>query len=255
MRGIVTDQAGFRAVFWVYFAIALVTLLVSLSITETGTPARAQGRSMFNLGGLSEVEPRYRVTFLIVILNTFAAMMRGSLLHSMLPLLAAFQLGMSSTEVGALFAVHGFANLVMILPTGFLTDSLGRKAAAVPSALLATLAFLGFPFATNFLQLAFFSALSGVATGLALSTMSTYTYDLIPANARGRLQTLRRLIGEMGGAAGPSLGGIVANFHAPSSAFLLYVPFQLVSGLLLVFVAKETLPRKRTIGKVLADGP
>ena len=55
------------------------------------------------------------------------------------------------------------------------------------------------------------------------------------------MQALRRVVGEMGGIAGPFFGGIIANAYNPGMTFLVFAPFILVPGLLLAIVAKETL--------------
>ena len=200
---------------------------------------------LFNIGRLREVEPQYRPTFVVIIVNTFVAMMRGSLRKSVLPLFVVTQLHLSSTELGVLFGVIGVVEFVMIAPTGIISDKLGRKAAVVPSAILGSIAFLAYPLATTMPALLLVSAAGAVATGLAQGTMATYTYDVIPVHARGRLQTLRRTIGEFGGMAGPMMGGAVTDFISPAAAFLAFVPLQVVAGALIGMFAKETITRAR----------
>lgn len=243
--GVLTMLWDYRTVFWVYAAMGVLTLAMSARIRETGVPRRAQrGRGMA-LGRVSEVEPYFRSTYVVLILNTFVAMMRGALINSMAPLYIAVQLGRSATEVGAVFSVYGLVNVLMIAPTGILSDRMGRKWVVVPSTYLAAIAFLLFPVSDALWQLLGLAVLLGVATGLALGTMATYTYDVIPEHARGRLQALRRIIGESGGIAGPLIGGVIADTFSPGIAFWCFVPLQLVSGLLITFVARESLGRKQ----------
>jgi len=184
----------------------------------------------------------------VLILNTFVAMMRSSLINSMVPLYIAVQLGRPATEVGAVFSVYGLVNVLMIAPTGILSDRMGRKWVVVPSTYLAAVVFLLFPVSDALWQLASLAVLLGVATGLALGTMATYTYDVIPEHARGRLQALRRIIGESGGIAGPIVGGVIADTLSPGIAFWAFVPLQLVSGLLITFVARESLRKRQAAG-------
>jgi MFS family permease len=129
----------------------------------------------------------------------------------------------------------------MIAPTGVLSDTRGRKAVVVPSTYIATVVFVAFPLVSGNLELAVLAALTGVATGLALGTMATYTYDVIPEHARARLQTLRRLVGDVGGIMGPAIGGAIAGVASPAMAFWAFVPLQLISGLLITFMARESL--------------
>lgn len=241
--GVVTDLLGFRAVFWVYALMALITLAVSSRVRETAQARPRSSRSLLNIGRLSQVEPYFRTTYVVLTINTFVAMMRGALITSLVPLYVGLQLGYSSTAVGSLFGIYGLVNVLMIAPTGVLSDKRGRKAVVVPSTFIATFVFLAFPLITGFAGLSVLIGLTGVATGLALGTMATYTYDVIPEEARARLQTLRRLFGEMGGITGPLLGGVIADAASPAAAFWAFVPLQLVAGLLITFVARESLHR------------
>ena len=243
LGGLVTDWFDFRAVFWVYALMALITLAVSVRIRETAEPRSRSSRSLLNIGRLSQVEPYFRVTYVVLTINTFVAMMRGALINSLVPLYVGLQLGYSSTAIGSLFGIYGLVNVLMIGPTGVLSDKRGRKAVVVPSTFIATFVFLAFPLVSGIAGLSVLIALTGVATGLALGTMATYTYDVIPEHARARLQTLRRLFGEMGGITGPLLGGMIADAASPGAAFWAFVPLQLVAALLITFVARESLHR------------
>jgi MFS family permease len=241
LGGLITDWLGFRAVFWVYGLMGLFTLAVSLHIRETGHAGTHPPRRMLNIGRISEVDSYFRTTYIVLIFNTFVAMMRGALINTLIPLYVGLQLGHSSTEVGTLFAIYGLVNILMIAPTGVLSDTRGRKAVVVPSTYIATVVFVAFPLVSGNLELAVLAALTGVATGLALGTMATYTYDVIPEHARARLQTLRRLLGDVGGIMGPALGGAIAGVASPATAFWAFVPLQLISGLLITFMARESL--------------
>lgn len=243
--GLVTDSLGFRAVFWVYALTSLVTLAVSLFIRETARPSQGPRRGVLDIGRVSEVEPYFRTTYVVIVFNTFVAMMRGALIGSLIPLYIGLHLGHTSTEVGTWFGIYGLVNVLMIAPTGLLLDSLGRKAVVGPSVFLATIVFLAFPLASGMVQLSILAGLTGVCSGLALGSMATYTYDVIPEQARGRLQALRRLVGDVGSILGPVLGGVIADLASPSAAFWAFVPLQIVAGLLIAFLARESLHRVR----------
>jgi MFS family permease len=243
--GVITDAFGFQAVFWVYSLLSLITLWVSIRIRETARPRARERGPLLTIGRLSQVEPYYRTTFVVITFNTFVAMMRGALIASLVPLYVGLELGHSSTAIGTLFGIYGVVNVLMIAPTGVLSDKLGRKAVVVPSTFLATLVFIAFPLVTGMAGLSVLLVLTGIATGLALGTMATYTYDVIPEHARARLQTLRRLFGEMGGISGPILGGLISDAASPGAAFWAFVPLQLSSGLAITFFARESLYRER----------
>ena len=241
LGGLITDAFGFRAVFWAFGAMSLVPFFVGLALRETGKIRRPTGRGLLNVGRLSEVEPYFRTTYAVLIFNTFVAMMRQSLITSLIPLYIGLQLMHSSTEVGSWFGVYGLINILMIAPTGMLSDSRGRRAVVMPSTYIATVVFLVFPLANGMPQLLVLAGCMGIANGLALGTMATYAYDVIPEHARARLQALRRLFGDLGAVMGPLLGGTIADAASPGAAFWAFVPLQLGSGLLITFLARESL--------------
>ena len=257
MGGLITDWLGLRAIFLVYAVLAVLVLPVALTVRESRGP-RPAGRAPlfdFGLGRIREIASRYRATFVILLLATFAAMLRTSVLNSMLPLYVGTHLNFSTTQVGTLFGIMGFVNMAMIVPAGFISDKLGRKVATVPAAALTAIAFAAYPLATTMLGLSIVSGLTGLAAGFALGSMTTSTYDIIPESGRAQLQALRRTVGEFGALGGPLAGGVIANAYNPGASFLFFAPLHLLTALLLALVAKETLiTRQRTPAADEASG-
>ena len=77
----------------------------------------------------------------------------------------------------------------------------------------------------------------------------TYIYDIIPYRTRAQLQAMRRTTGESGAFVGPLLGGFIANVYGAAISFLVFAPLHLLAAFLLVFVAKESLPRRKGKGE------
>jgi MFS family permease len=171
-------------------------------------------------------------------------MVRGQITNSMLPLYSQEQLGYSATTTGLLFSVIGIMTFVMILPTGFISDKIGRKWAAGPAAVFSGIGFLAFPLAESVTALAAVAVTIGIANGLALGAMTIYTYDIVPDHARGQLQAMRRTFGEFGAVLSPPLGGIIAAAYSPSATFWVFAPLHWLSAFLLFFVAKESLNKR-----------
>ena len=245
LGGVITDLMGFRALFLVYAAMAVAVLLVSLSVKETGVKRPRKKGSLFSFPKLSELDPYYRTTFLILIFATFAMMIRGTVMNSMLPLYVGTGLGYSATRIGSLFGVVGLINAVMILPAGFISDKIGRKAATVPAAALTGVSFLIFFLATDLPLLYLAAATYGLGVGLSAGSLTTSTFDLAPPGGMARFQSLRRFSAEIGMLAGPPSAGLIANAYSPGAVFLFFAPIYLVSALLLAVVARETHPKRR----------
>ena len=168
-----------------------------------------------------------------------------ALVAAVLPLHAEGKFGFSSTEVGALFAVIGAVTLLSMGPAGWVSDTIGRKAATIPAAVITGLAFLAYPYASSLPAMFGVSALVGVAGGFALGAMTVYTYDIAPAEARGRLQALRRTMNEVGGVAGPAMAGGIMSVADTGLCFLALVPLHAISAILLFIGAKETAGKYR----------
>jgi MFS family permease len=241
--GILTSQTDYRPVFLLYAALAMVVLALAIVVAEARTRRRIGAAPALRFGSLREIDPPYRPTFLVLLFATFAAMLRTTTVQSLLPVYVVVSLGLTTADVGLVFGMTGLVTLLTIGPAGFLSDRVGRKAATVPAATFAGLAYLAFFLSHDMLSLSIAAVLLGIATGLATGSMTTFTYDIIPEAARGRFQALRRSIGEIGAFAGPILGAAIASASQPGAAFLAFAPLHFASALLLGLAARETLRR------------
>ena len=256
--GVLTENLGFRAVFFAYAVCAGISVILGLTVENhhhSNPPASDEPRvkgwglnaTMKRVRGLrdlfNQIDPDLRATYAVLVLATLTSFAHRVTTQSLIPVFASAELGMTPKEIGLLFTISGFSVFIMILPAGFVIDKIGRKWATVPSTGIPALAFLLIPFSDSFLQLAILLSFLGVSNGLSLGSLATSTYDVVPAKARGRLQAARRTIAELGGVAAPLLGGVLADHFSPGVPFLVYAPLLIIAALLLAFVARETLPR------------
>ena len=255
LGGVLTELVSFRAVFVLYAVLAALAIPVALTVKASRRPSaqpRAEavagapgeglaGRFRALAGLFHAIEPRFRKTYLVLTFATFSMMIYRMTLHSMLPLYAGSQLGFSPTQVGLLFSISGGFVLAMIVPAGFVMDKIGRKWATVPSTALPGAAFILFPFADTFLQLAVLVSFLGIANGLSLGSVAVSTYDIAPERVRGRLQAARRTVAETGAIGAPAAGGALANAYGPSVPFVVFAPIILLAAVLLALGTRETL--------------
>lgn len=256
--GLLTEAVGFKAVFFAYAACAAASVLLGLSVRDyrpmhdsesaaasiSGWGPAAMTHRLRALRDLfHQIHPDLRATYVVVVFATLTSFMHRVTTQSMLPLFASSGLGLGPKEVGLLFTISGLSVFAMILPASFVIDKIGRKWATVPSTGIPALAFLLIPFSGSFFQLAVLLSFLGIANGLSLGSLATSTYDVVPANARGRLQAARRTIAEIGGTGAPLLGGFLADTFNPGVPFLAYAPLLVLSALLLAWVGRETLER------------
>jgi MFS transporter, ACDE family, multidrug resistance protein len=259
--GSLTDLLSFRAVFVSYGVSALLSVFlgfagpnsVAISLAR-GNPDRAtrlglaalQRRLKSFVGLFKEIRPDLRSTYLALVLATLVNQSQRIIIQSMLPLYAGYYLHLSPTQIGLLFSISGVVVFAMIIPAGFVMDRIGRKWCTVPSTALPALAFVLIPITNNFTQLAILVGFAAIAQGLALGSVATSTYDVVPAHVRGRLQAARRTVAELGSGLAPLLGGYLANTFNPGVPFLVYAPLLVFSATLLAVVGKETLGQPGT---------
>ena len=252
--GLLADTFDYRATFLGFALVSFAAVALGVFAHDTGgqgsaPPASGRprrgldpaGRARDLLALFREIDPGLRITYWVFVLATFAGFMFRITLQSVMPLYADAELGLTSTQIGALFSLSGAVVFAMILPAGFVLDKLGRKWGTVPSTFLPGVAFLLVPFADTFLQLALLVGVMALANGLSLGSLAASTYDVLPSHVRGRLQAFRRTAAEVGGVGAPLLGGALVNNVSPVAPFIAYAPVLLVAGLLLAFAAKETL--------------
>lgn len=246
--GFLTEPVGVRGLFLIFAGISAVILILAVIHKSVRVERPKSNRSMFDLTVFKEIHPYFRLTYFILFISTFGVLTRTQVTNTMLPLYMETQLGYSPEVTGLLFTVHAVATFAIILPAGFVSDKRGRKWVAAPSALVAGITFLLLPFADNPFTIGAVLVFMGFASGMAMGSMTTYTFDIVPVHLRGQLQALRRSFGEVGAVTGPLIAGAVASISNPSTTFWVFFPLLMGAGLALVFFAREGLPAKRAAG-------
>jgi MFS family permease len=241
--GQLTDWAGYAAVFVVAGLFALLVSGIGLTYRDSPTRKRRPLTEKRRFRPFEAIAPGFLTTFQVVMFASFCSMLRGTSVQSLLPVYVVSDLGYSASEVGYLFGVAGLVQLLTIVPAGFVSDKIGRKAAVVPAALLGALSFVGFALSGGPTGLIVSAAILGLASGMATGSMTSFTYDMVAPDARGSVQAFRRSIGEVGAFSGPILGGLVAGLSHAGVAFAVFAPLHLISALLVALVARETLHR------------
>jgi MFS family permease len=257
--GWLTERFDYRAVFFGYALFSGVSIVLGLLIADSPGEKRDKSSahrsvSGWRLAGIKarvtgvkqlyhQIRPDLRSTYCSVVFATMVNQSQRIIMQSMLPLYAVHSLQLSPSQVGALFSIAGAVVFTVMIPAGFLMDRVGRKWCTVPSTAIPALTFLMIPQTSSFIQLALLVGVAGVAQGLSLGSLATATYDVVPAQARGRLQAVRRTVAELGSGMAPLIAGYLANAFNPGVPFVAYAPLLLLSAGFLLFVAKETLEK------------
>ena len=256
--GWLTDLFSFKAVFIGCAVAALISVFLGFAGPDSAPMPIAQKDADTVKGwGLAalksrlerfvalfkEIHPDLRSTYVALVLVTLVNQSQRIIVQSMLPVYAGSYLHLSPTEIGLLFSISGVVVFAMIIPAGFVMDRVGRKWCTVPSTAIPALVFVLIPMTSSFIQLAILVGFAGISQGLALGSVATSTYDVVPAHVRGRLQAARRTVAELGSGLAPLFGGYLANTFNPGAPFLVYAPLLIFSAVLLAVVGRETLEK------------
>ena len=256
LGGFLAETIDFRATFLGFAALTGIAVALGLFAHDTYAPRASSKPAGTARGGLvqrvrdfaelfKQIAPGLRVSYWAFVLATFAGFTFRITLQSVLPLYADAELGLTPTQIGALFSISGGVVFAMIVPAGFVLDKLGRKWATVPSTFLPGVTFLLMPFVDTYAHLLVLVSVMAVCNGLSLGSLAASTYDVLPDHVRGRLQAFRRTVAEVGGVGAPLMGGLLINTVGPTAPFIVYAPVLLIAGLLLAFVTRETLVKRR----------
>ena len=251
--GFAADLVGFR---WPFYITGILTGSAALwtlarlpeyrpaPSTDTGplkTPAPAKRGDFKTIGHLF-TDPTFLAVSTFTLLVFFT---RTGGLHSLVPLRASNELGMSPSQIGLLFSASTGMNMLFILPVGAMADRFGRKAIILPGAAVSIGALL--IFATgDYLWLFFLAAaIKGIGSGLSGPAVAAYAGDLAPPGKAGVTMGIYRSFGDLGFVLGPTLLGFIADNTSLGTGLSSNAIMLLAASALLLLAAKETAGRRR----------
>lgn len=130
--------------------------------------------------------------------------------------------------------------------SGKLADRLGRKPVIIFGGMVCLICSLFYPWLTTLYGFFMLRLFHGFSTGFSPTGVSAYVSDVIPADRRGEAMGFIGTAGAIGMAAGPAMGGAVANQFGLEwmfylSSFFAFVAIAITLGL------KETLKERYEI--------
>ena len=159
--------------------------------------------------------------------------------------------GFSGVTLTLVYAVYVLGNLVALLFFGRLADQIGRRRATIPAIIVSFASTMAFAAASGTAWLFVARALSGFSTGLAAGATTAWLAELYTGRGEGTAARIAAAANFFGCAAGPLLGGFLAQY-APMP---LRLPFYVYLVLLcitagVIGLAPETLANPRPLGAV-----
>lgn len=181
---------------------------------------------------------------LAIVTTELAVMFVGAIVPTPLYPLYRQVFDFSGVTLTLIYAVYVVGNLAALLVFGRLADQIGRRAVSLPAIGFGVASTLAYALAAETAWLFAARALSGFSTGLAAGAATAWIAELYEGRATGAPARFAAAANFFGCAAGPLLGGALAQF-AP---WPLQLPFY-VYLLLLAAVAAATLFAPETLSK------
>jgi MFS family permease len=224
---------------------------VVVATPTAGNKANAAPEELIHLHNAKPNRAR-NVAALTIVAIALAVMFVGAILPTPLYPLYQHAFGFSGITLTLIYAVYVFGNLVALLFFGRLADQVGRRSAILPAIGIGIASTIVFAAATGTAWLFVARALSGFSTGLAAGAATSWIAELYggTGTGTGAASRIAAAANFFGCAAGPILGGVLAQF-AP---WPLRLPFVIYLALLCavagaILVAPETVASPKRFGE------
>ena len=162
-------------------------------------------------------------------------------------------IGLRKDEIGYITTLSFAVDSLMFPIAGFIMDKFGRRYTGIPAFIILgfSLVLIGtvdnpLMFLTSYSTLILSAIMSGIGNGISSGLVLTIGSDLSPPNNRGGFLGIWRLISDGGGAAGPTVMGIIANSYSLATASFSSGIIAITGIIFLRFFVKETLEKNNS---------
>jgi multidrug resistance protein len=184
---------------------------------------------------------RENETLIILCIEVALMMMGIGLISPILPQYAR-TFGVSITMVGLLITAFGVARIIVDIPAGRLTNSLGRRPVLIVGPLIQVIGSIGCGLAVNYGMLLGFRFIQGIGSAMYTTAAMVMLADIsTPAN-RGRLMSYYQGSLLIGAGLGPIMGGFIAQYFGLAAPFFVYALVIFLAGLWAYLRLPETRP-------------
>jgi MFS transporter, DHA1 family, multidrug resistance protein len=156
-----------------------------------------------------------------------------------LPLYAK-SFGVSVSAVGFTIAIYGLARFVTAVPSGRLSDLLGRRPTLALGGLISCLGNIGCGLAPDYPEFLLARFISGAGASLVLTMGSVILADISPPERRGRMMATYQGVFLFSFGIGPLPGGMLAEHFSLATPFYAYAAASAMGAGLAWFAIPET---------------
>jgi MFS family permease len=183
----------------------------------------------------------YPAQYWLMLVGMLISTIGSSMIWPFLMIYASERLDLPMTAVASLLTINAAFGLVSSFIAGPIIDRVGRKWVMVISLFSNGIGYVFLSQATTLPVFAILMALQGASNPLYRVGADAMMADLIPPARRIDAYSILRLSNNLGIAIGPAIGGFLAA-TTYNTAFFLAAGCLISYGILLTFLARETLP-------------
>jgi MFS family permease len=188
---------------------------------------------------------------LVAVAGQLGVMFVGAILPTPLYPLYRQAFGFSAVTLTLIYATYVLGNLTALLLFGRLADQIGRRPASLLAIAIGIASTGAFVAASSTAWLFAARALSGFSTGLASGAATAWIAELYAGPDRGGAARIASAANFFGCAAGPLLGGLLAQFAPAPLRLSYFVYLVLLCGAAgAIFVPRETVTQRKPLADV-----
>ncbi|MBU9764211.1 MFS transporter [Mycobacterium sp. TNTM28] len=241
MLGSVTAGLGLSAPFLIYgvaLLVAAVVVFVTLRNSELAAPAEDDAPTV----SLREVlrHPAYRAALFSNFATGWSSI---GLRIALVPLFVVDVLGRSTGAAGLALATFAIGNVSAVVPSGYLSDRMGRRGLVIIGLAVSALATVAVGFTGSLLLFLVAAYITGAATGIFVSPQQAAVADVVGNKARGGTAVATfQMMSDLGGIVGSFAVGQIALRVNYGTAFVVTGVILLAAAVGWLF-APETRPK------------
>lgn len=166
---------------------------------------------------------------------------------SIIPVLPLYaqSFGVSASAIGLAVAIYGLARFLLAVPSGKLSDQLGRRPALALGGLLSAFGNLWCALADGYPEFLVARFVAGAGAGLVLTTGAVVLADISEPKRRGRTMAIYQGVFLFAVGIGPLPGGMLAERFGLAVPFMAYAIASLSACAVAWFAVPETVNFRR----------
>ncbi|MDV3126615.1 MFS transporter [Mycobacterium sp. 21AC1] len=242
--GSLTAGFGLSAPFLIYGAALLVAaavVFISLRHSSLAAPAPDDGPTV-----TVRIALRNRAYRAALLSNFATGWSAFGLRVALVPLFVVEVLHQGAGIAGLALATFAIGNVAAVIPSGYLSDRVGRRLLLIVGLTAAGVSTLLVGFTDGLTLFLVAAVIAGFATGIFTAPQQAAVADIIGSKARGGTAVATfQMMADVGSIGGSLLVGLIAQYLSFSWAFVISGAILLLAGLGWTF-APETRPRPST---------